>query len=90
MEVLTANKAKTHFGELLMKVQKAPVQIDKNGKPVAVVVSIEDYEATEKIKFQLLQQRAKQAKIDIANGDVVEGNKFIENLLADVVISAKN
>lgn len=90
METLTANKAKTHFGEMLMKVQKAPVQIDKNGKPVAVVVSIEDYEATEKIKLQLLQQRAKQAKIDIANGDVVEGNQFIEKLLADVVISAKN
>jgi len=90
METLTANKAKTHFGEMLMKVQKAPVQIDKNGKPVAVVVSIEDYEATEKIKLQLLQQRAKQAKIDIANGDVVEGNQFIEKLLADVVMSAKN
>ena len=90
MEVLTANKAKTHFGEMLMKVQKAPVQIDKNGKPVAVVVSIEDYEAAEKIKLQLLQQRAKQAQIDIANGDVVEGNQFIKKLLADVVISAKN
>jgi len=90
METLTANKAKTHFGEMLMKVQKAPVQIDKNGKPVAVVVSIEDYEAAEKVKLQLLQLRAKQAKIDIANGDVVEGNQFIEKLLADVVTSAKN
>lgn len=68
MEILTANKAKTHFGELLMKVQKEPVQIDKNGKPTAVVVSIEDYEAAEEIKLQMLKARLKKGMHEIDNG----------------------
>ena len=53
MEKLTANEAKTHFGQLLMKAQSEPVQIDKNGKPVAVVISMESFEASEQIKFVL-------------------------------------
>jgi prevent-host-death family protein len=83
MEILTANKAKTHFGEMLMKVQKEPVQIDKNGKPIAVVVSIEDYEASEEIKLQMLKNRFKQVDDDIENGLVVDdAEEFFEKLIA--------
>ncbi len=35
MKTLTANDAKTQFGDLLLKVQRAPIQINKNGKAVA-------------------------------------------------------
>ncbi|MCF6320020.1 MAG: type II toxin-antitoxin system prevent-host-death family antitoxin [Proteobacteria bacterium] len=83
MEILTANKAKTHFGEMLMKVQREPVQIDKNGKPIAVVVSIEDYEAAENIKLQVLQDRFKQINEDIKNGLLVDdADEFFEKLIA--------
>lgn len=82
MEILTANKAKTHFGEMLMKVQKEPVQIDKNGKPIAVVVSIEDYEASEEIKLQMLKDRFKQVDEDIKNGLYEDGEEFFDKLLA--------
>ncbi len=83
MEILTANKAKTHFGEMLMKVQKEPVQIDKNGKPIAVVVSIEDYEASEEIKLQMLKDRFKQVDEDIKNGLFVDdADDFFEKLIA--------
>ena len=83
MEILTANKAKTHFGEMLMKVQNAPVQIDKNGKPVAVVVSIEDYEATEELKLQMLKNRFKQAEYEIENGLYTDdGIEFLDKLVA--------
>jgi prevent-host-death family protein len=44
MEKLTANQAKTNFGQLLMKAQSEPVQIDKNGKPAVVVMSTKDYQ----------------------------------------------
>lgn len=37
METLTSNQAKTQFGDLLLKVQRAPVEISRNGKPVAVM-----------------------------------------------------
>ena len=83
MEILTANKAKTHFGEMLMKVQKEPIQIDKNGKPIAVVVSIEDYEASEEIKLQMLKDRFKQVNKDIQNGLYVDdAEEFFEKLIA--------
>ena len=39
MHNLSANEAKTQFGEMLLTVQREPVQISRNGKPVAVVVS---------------------------------------------------
>jgi hypothetical protein len=36
METLNANEAKTQFSDMLLKAQRAPVQINKNGKPAAL------------------------------------------------------
>lgn len=83
MEILTANKAKTHFGELLMKAQSAPVQIDKNGKPVAVLVSVEQYEASERAKLEMLKARMMIAEYEIKNGLTSDGDEFFEQLLSD-------
>ncbi len=82
MEALTANEAKTHFGEMLLKAQRAPVQINKNGKPVAVVISVDEYESIEALKLQLLQSHAIQANIDIKAGDLVDGETFFDELEA--------
>ena len=41
---LTASEAKTHFGRLLDSAQRAPVMIDKNGRPFAVMLSRHDYD----------------------------------------------
>ncbi len=67
MDALSANEAKTHFGDLLIKAQRAPVQINKIGKPVAVVISAEDYESMESLKLRLVQARAQQGLM--RNGD---------------------
>jgi len=83
MEILSANKAKTHFGELLMKAQSAPVQIDKNGKPVAIMVSVEQYEASERAKLEMLKVRMKIAEYEIENGLYSDGDEFFEKLMAD-------
>lgn len=80
MDTLSANEAKTQFGDMLIKAQRAPVQINKNGKPVAVVVSIDEYESTEALKLQLLQVRAAQAKADIETGNTVDGDAFFDDL----------
>jgi prevent-host-death family protein len=61
MNSISANEAKTQFGDMIMKVQRAPIQINKNGKPVAVVISMEEYESIESLKLTLLQNRALQA-----------------------------
>ncbi len=82
MQALTANDAKTQFGDMLLKAQREPIQINKNGKPVAVVISMEEYQQMEEVKFALLQERAARAKLDIENGNLVEGEQFMSDLIA--------
>jgi prevent-host-death family protein len=80
MDTLSANEAKTHFGDMLLKAQRAPIQINKNGKPVAVVISAEEYESIEALKLRLLQSRAAHANADIAAGNLVDGEAFFSEL----------
>lgn len=80
MDALSANEAKTHFGDMLLRAQRAPIQINKNGKPVAVVVSAEEYERIEALKIRLLQSRVVQANADIAAGNLVDGETFFDEL----------
>jgi len=47
MDTLSANEANVHFGEMLLKAQRSPIQISKNGKPVAVVIPTEEYRSIE-------------------------------------------
>ena len=79
-ETLSANEAKTNFGTMLLKAQRTPVQIKRNGKPVAVVISMEDYERFENLKLQVLKMRAAQVDEDIAAQNVVDGEKFFDEL----------
>ena len=81
MESLSANEAKTHFGDLLLKVQREPIQICRNGKAVAVVLSVDDYLTLESLKLQYLKARVAQAKEDIAAGQTIEGHAFFDDLL---------
>jgi len=80
MDVFSANEAKTQFGDLLLKAQRAPVQINKNGKPVAVVISADDYESIEALKLRLLQASAIKAKADIEAGNTIDGESFFDDL----------
>ncbi len=79
-ETLSANEAKTNFGTMLLKAQRTPVQIKRNGKAVAVVISVEDYERFESLKLQLLQMRAAQVDADIAAQNLVDGEQFFDEL----------
>lgn len=82
MDALSANEAKTHFGEVLLKAQRSPIQINKNGKPVAVVISVDEYESIEILKLHMLQSRVAQAKADIVAGNLVDGESFFNTLEA--------
>lgn len=81
MQAMTANEAKTQFGNALLKAQRAPVQINKHGKPVAVMLSIEDYENLEALKLKWLQFRAMNAEEQIKNGQLISGENFTNKLL---------
>lgn len=52
MNKMAAATAKNHFGELLDMAQRAPVTIEKHGRPVAVMLSIQDFEKLESLKLQ--------------------------------------
>ncbi|NIG87581.1 type II toxin-antitoxin system prevent-host-death family antitoxin [Serratia symbiotica] len=52
MEVIPAQLAKNQFGDLLMKVQREPVEISKH---VAVVTSPEEYDQLAQLKLQSLK-----------------------------------
>ncbi len=80
MDILSANQAKTQFGDLLMRAQRAPIQINKNGKPVAVVVSAEEYARMDALKLELLQARLARAKADIAASNLVDGDAFFSSI----------
>lgn len=45
MLTMTANEAKTHFGQLLDKAQRQPVQVTRHDRVVGVMIGADDYEA---------------------------------------------
>lgn len=83
MKTVTANKARTQFGDMLLNVQRAPVQINKNGNPVAVMVSMDDYEMMENLKIRMLKERVQRAKTEIAAGETIDGDSFLDELMAE-------
>jgi len=81
METLTSNQAKTQFGDLLLKVQRAPVEISRNGKPVAVMISADDYSAMEPLKMELLRQSLKCGLADLEAGKVQDGDSVFTSMI---------
>ena len=82
MEVFTANEAKNRFGEVILKSQKEPVQVTRSGKPVAMVVSIEEYDSMEELKLRYVKERIQEALTDIENGNDEDGDTFFQDLMA--------
>ena len=52
MDMYSATDAKREFGDMLLKAQKSPVGVTRNGKPIAVIISESDYRA---LKLQALR-----------------------------------
>ncbi len=52
MDIYSSTDAKREFGEVLLKSQKGPVSVTRNGKPIAVVVSDAEYR---QLKLQALR-----------------------------------
>lgn len=61
MQILTANEAKTHFGEFIDKAQREPVKVTRRGRTVGVMVSEEDYESMRNFYANRLLQAMNEA-----------------------------
>jgi len=82
MESFTANEAKNRFGEVILKSQKEPVKVTRSGKPIAVIVSIDEYNATEELKCRYVRENIKAALEDIESGNIEDGDVFFQDLMA--------
>ncbi|CAH6818163.1 ParD protein (antitoxin to ParE) [Vibrio chagasii] len=74
------NSAKTTFGDLPMKVQREPIKISKNGSPMAVIMSCEEYEQLKALQLMVVTSRFERAEVDTLSGDLVDGNDFMNAL----------
>lgn len=80
MESLNASEAKREFGEVLMKAQQHPIGINRNGKPVAVVVSATEYKEIETMRNAALKHALQQGMDDVNAGHCVDGKDLIAKL----------
>lgn len=80
MQSVASNAAKTTFGDLPMQVQREPIKISKNGSPMAVIMSCEEYEQLEALQLMVVKSRFEQAEVDTLSGDLVDGNDFMNAL----------
>jgi len=81
MQTVTANEAKTRFGELIDRVQREPVQVTRRNRVVGVVVSAEDYQGMRAFYVDRLRRTMQEtAEHAAANGLTDEK---LEQLLAD-------
>jgi len=81
MLTLTANDAKTRFGELLDRVQREPVQVTRHNRVAGVVVSPEDYEAMRQFYANRLRGTLASAAESAARAGLTQ--QELERLLAD-------
>ena len=73
MEICNASDAKREFWEILLKAKKEPVGINKNGKPVAVIVSTSEYEELQYSKEQWLKSELQKGFDDLHAGRIKDG-----------------
>ena len=88
METVNASDAKREFGEVLLKAQKGPVRINKNGKPVAVMVSAETFDELQAVQRVALQQAIDDGMADIKAGNIVEGDEVFSRLRKQILNAA--
>lgn len=88
MRFMTANEAKMHFGRLLDEARREPVSVQKHGRPVAVVLSVEDYDDLERIKRERLtaEVRAGLDELDRGKGEDMDAaglDAFLDGVKAE-------
>ena len=75
---ITATEIKNHFGEYLEEAISEPVVIEKTGRPVAVMLSIKEYDRLISLEDDYWVQKALQAE---KNGYIgqKESSKFLKS-----------
>ena len=85
MPSMSANDAKARFGQLLDTARREPVTIEKHGRPVAVVISKEEYDEIEMMKLERLRAEAQIGIDQLERGEFIEVDKEGLRDLADKI-----
>ena len=75
---IPAAEAKTNFGALLEKVQREPLAISKKGRLVAVLMSMDEFEAHQRLKLEQLRREVQAGLAELEAGKVVSGAEAFE------------
>lgn len=81
METITSKDVKQTFGDAIRRAQQSPIQITSHGRPVAVLMSIENYQMTEAFKAQYLKEKIERGLADIEAGNVFDGDEVFREVL---------
>jgi antitoxin Phd len=80
MRTIAAKAARQGFAQLLDDAQREPVRIERNGRPVAVLLSVADFERLEALEDAWWAAKAKAAAEKGFLGPE-EGERLINDLL---------
>ncbi|MCB1742054.1 MAG: type II toxin-antitoxin system Phd/YefM family antitoxin [Gammaproteobacteria bacterium] len=81
MKTISAIEAKNRFGQLLEAAQREPVTVTKQGRPAAVVLSVEDYERMRGAARASLLESVRRMQQEAAAAGLTE--EVLDELLAD-------
>ncbi|MGH1482967.1 MAG: type II toxin-antitoxin system Phd/YefM family antitoxin [Geminicoccales bacterium] len=81
MRTISAIDAKNRFGQLLDAAQREPVTVTKKGRPVAVMLSVEDYERIRGAARRRLLASIEQTQEEAAAAGMTE--EVLDQLLND-------
>jgi antitoxin Phd len=80
METIAATEASNRFGQLLDLALQEPVTIEKKGRQVAVILSVEEYNRMENTIEGLQNQRLKESIADMEAGRVKPASEVFASL----------
>ncbi len=81
MRTVSAIDAKNRFGQLLEAAQREPVTVTKQGRPAAVVLSVEDYERMRGAANARLLESVRRMQEEAAAAGLTED--VLDELLTD-------
>lgn len=80
METIAATDASNRFGQLLDLARQEPVTIEKKGREVAVILSVEEYNRMESAIEGFQDQRLKESIADMEAGKTMPASEVFASL----------
>ncbi|MGF1763557.1 type II toxin-antitoxin system Phd/YefM family antitoxin [Aliivibrio kagoshimensis] len=80
METIPAYKAQTQLQKILKKAEWLPVIITRKGRPASVVISIDEFDYSERVKLKVIKDNAEKGTLSQLNNSYVDGEQFFDDI----------